>query len=66
MAKKVKKPKTKKEGFIKGVRKELKLVKWPTWNEVIKNTIATIVLCLIVCGYFLALNAILSLIKGVL
>ena len=66
MAKKNNTPKVKKEGFIKGVRKEMALVKWPTWNDVIKNTIATIIMCLIVCGYFLLLNLILSYIKGVI
>lgn len=59
-----KEKKVKKESYLKGVRKEMKLVKWPTWKEVIKNTIATIVLCLIVCGFFLLLNLLLSIVKG--
>lgn len=58
------KPKVKKESYLKGVRKEMKLVKWPTFKEVIKYTIATVVMCLIVCGFFLLLNLLLSLIKG--
>lgn len=53
-----------KESYIKGVKKEMSLVKWPTWKEVIKNTIATIVLCVIVCGFFILLNLLLSFIKG--
>ena len=56
--------KVKKENYFKGVKKELKLVKWPTWKEVIKNTIATLVLCLLVCGFFLLLNLLLSVVKG--
>ena len=56
--------KTKKEGFFKQIRKELKLVKWPTFKEVAKYTIATIVLCLIFCGFFILLNLLMSWIKG--
>jgi len=60
--KKVKK--TKKENYFKGVKKEMGLVKWPSGNEVIKNTIATIVFCLVVCAFFLLLNLLLSVVKG--
>lgn len=59
-----KKTKQTKEGYFKGVKKELKLVKWPTWKEVLKYTIATILFCVIVCAFFLLLTFILSLIKG--
>ncbi len=62
--KKTPKKKVKKEGFLKSVRNEMKLVKWPTWKEVIKNTIATIVLIVVVVLFFLLLNASLSFIKG--
>lgn len=62
----VKKTKTKapKESYLKGVKKEIKLVKWPTFKEVIKYTIATVIMCLVVCGFFLLLNLLLSLVKG--
>lgn len=62
----VKKSKTKapKESYLKGVKKEMKLVKWPTFKEVIKYTIATVIMCLVVCGFFLLLNLLLSLVKG--
>ena len=56
--------KVKKEGYFKSVIKELKLVKWPTWKEVLKNTIATIVLIVIVVVFFLLLNLLLSIVKG--
>lgn len=56
--------KVKKESYFKGVKKELSLVKWPTWKDVITNTIATVMLCLIVCGFFLLLNLLLSIVKG--
>ena len=42
----------------------MKLVKWPTFKEVIKYTIATVIMCLVVCGFFLLLNLLLSLVKG--
>ena len=57
--------KVKKEPFLKQVRNEMKLVKWPTWKEVLKNTIATIVLVIIVVVFFLLLNFALSYVKGV-
>lgn len=53
-----------KESYIKQVRKELKLVKWPTFKEVLKYTGSTIVLCLIICAFFLLLNLLLSIVKG--
>lgn len=59
-----KKEKKKSEGYMKLVRKELKLVKWPSFKEVIKYTVSTIVLCLIICVFFLLLNFGLSFVKG--
>lgn len=64
---KVKNKKSKKsvkESYFKKVRKELKLVKWPTAKEVLKYTISTIVFCLLLCALFMLLNLVLSLIKG--
>ncbi len=58
------KSKTPKESYLKGVKKEMKLVKWPTFKEVVKYTIATVIMCLVVCGFFLLLNLLLSLVKG--
>lgn len=60
----VKKTKAPKESYLKGVKKEMKLVKWPSFKEVIKYTIATVIMCLVVCGFFLLLNLLLSLVKG--
>ena len=62
--KKDNKPKVKKENYFKGVAKEMKLVKWPTFEDVVKYTVATLILCIIVCGFFLLLNLLLSLVKG--
>ncbi len=62
--KKDKKVKTKKEGFFKGIKKELKLVKWPAAKDIVKYTIATVVFCIILVLFFELLNMILALVKG--
>ena len=59
--KEIKKPQ---EGYFKQVRKEMKLVKWPSAKDVLKYTISTIVFCAILCGIFMLLNLIMSIIKG--
>ena len=56
--------KVKKEGFFKGIKKELKLVKWPDSKEMVKNTIATIVFCIIFVAFFEVLNVIMAFVKG--
>ncbi len=60
----VKKKKGKKESYLSKVRKEIKLVKWPSLKEVVKYSIATIVFCIFICLFFVALNLIMSWIKG--
>lgn len=62
--KKNEKKKVKKESLLKQVRKELKLVKWPTIKDVAKYTVSTIVFCLFICGFFLLLNLLMSIVKG--
>ena len=62
--KKTEKKKGQKEGFFKGIRKELKLVKWPTAKEIVKYTIATIIFCIIFAAFFIALNVIMAYVKG--
>lgn len=63
-AKTTKKVVKKKETFFKGIKKELAKVKWPKASEVVKYTVATIVLILIVVLFFSLLNLLLSFIKG--
>lgn len=60
---KAKKEKIKKEGYLKKLRKELKLVKWPELKEVAKYTISTLVFCIFICIFFLGLNLIMAWIK---
>lgn len=52
------------EGYFTQVRKEVKLVKWPTVKDVLKYTVSTIVFCAILCGIFMLLNLGMSIIKG--
>ena len=59
------KKKVQKESYLKQVRKELSLVKWPTAKDVIKYSLSTIIFCLLICGFFILLNLILSGVMGV-
>ena len=59
--KKVKK--SNKEGFISSIKAE---VKWPSFKEMLKYTIATIALVVVVALLFELLNVIISLVKGVI
>ena len=61
--KKVKK--SNKEGFISSIKAEMKKVKWPSFKEMLKYTIATIALVVVVALLFELLNVIISLVKGV-
>ena len=56
--------KGKKEGFFKGIKKELGLVKWPSAKEIVKYTIATVIFCLIFVAFFEVLNVIMAFVKG--
>ena len=51
-----KQTKIKKEGYLKGVSKELSKVKWPDKKEVFKYTISTIIFVLVVVGFFVLLT----------
>ncbi len=52
------------EKFFKGMKKELKQVKWPTFKEIVKYTFATIVFCLVLILFFELLNMIMAYVKG--
>ncbi len=60
----MKNKKSKKESFASGVKKELKLVKWPTLKEVAKYSLATVIFSLFLAGFFLLVDFVMSLIKG--
>ena len=59
-----KKESSKKQSFFKGVKSELKKVKWPAKKEVVKYTIATIVFVLLFVLLFAVLDLALSFVKG--
>jgi len=61
---KKKKENKNKEKFFAGLKKELKLVKWPTFKEIIKYTIATIIFCVVLVAFFELLNVIMAFVKG--
>ncbi len=58
------KKKAKKESYFSKLRKELKQVKWPTFKEVFKYSVATIVFVIFICLFFIVLNLIMSFVKG--
>ena len=63
--KKVKKQKKeKKPGYFKEVKEEMKQVTFPTSKEIVKYTIATIVIVAFLVAFFLLVSAILSWVKG--
>ncbi len=57
------KDKKKKVGFFGGIRKEMKQVVWPSAGDIVKSTIAVVVMCLFLCLFFLAITALMALIK---
>ena len=64
--KKVRKTKEKKQGYLKSVFKEMKNVSFPSKKEVVEYTIATIVIVILLVGFFIGLSALLSWVKEVL
>lgn len=62
--KKASKEKAKKENFFSGVKTELAKVKWPTKQEVLKYTIATLVFIIVLVVFFVLLSLIMSAVKG--
>ena len=62
--KKKSKEKVKKESFFIGVKAELAKVKWPTKQEVLKYTIATLVFIIVLVVFFVLLSLVMSAVKG--
>ena len=61
---KEKKVKNSKKGLFHDIKMEMKKVKWPTFKEIVKYTIATLAVCIIIAFFFIILNILISLIKG--
>lgn len=60
---KKKKNKKQKESFMVGLNRELKQVKWPSFKEIVKYTIATIIFCVILILFFELLTFVVASIK---
>ncbi len=60
---KKKKNKKQKESFMIGLNRELKQVKWPSFKEIVKYTIATIIFCVILILFFELLTFVVASIK---
>ena len=54
----------KKEKFSVGLKKEMKMVKWPSFKELVKYTIATIIFCIIFVAFFELLSILMAYVKG--
>lgn len=54
----------KKSGYLKEVVTEVKRVTFPSFKDVMKYTLATIVFCGLLVGFFILLNLLLSVVKG--
>lgn len=61
---KEKEHKDKKEGYFSKLHREMKKVVWPTAGEVIKYSLAVILFCVVLCLFFIGVDAIASLVKG--
>ena len=47
-----------------GLKKEIKQVKWPTFKEVVKYTIATVIFIIVFVVFFVLINLFMAYIKG--
>ncbi len=59
------KKKSNKENYVVGLKKEMKQVKWPTFKEIVKYTIATIIFCIILIIFFELIKVLMAYIRGV-
>ena len=59
-----KEKKVKKEGLFRSVRKEMKQVVWPTGKEILKSTIAVLIMCIFLALFFTGIELLMALIKG--
>ncbi len=60
-----KEKKDKKVGYFKSLRQEMKKVTWPDKKDLLKYSLATLFLCIIVVAFFQLLDLGLSFVKGV-
>ncbi len=63
-SKKEKPKKEKKDGFFKSIRKEMKQVVWPTGKDILKSTIAVLIMCIFLALFFEGIELLMAFIKG--
>ena len=59
-----KEERVKEESFFRGVRKEMKKVVWPKAGDVVKYTLAVLLMCALLVGFFTLVVLLVSFIKG--
>ncbi len=59
--KKQKKEKIKKENYFSGIVKEMKLVTWPTKKNLVKYSISTIIMIIVLALFFIGITALFDL-----
>ncbi len=61
---KTKKTKKEKKGLIAGIKKEMKQVVWPSAGDILKSTVAVIVICVFLCLFFTAITLFMAWLKS--
>ena len=64
--KKEQKVKDKKDGVLKSTYKEMKKVSWPSFGEVMKYSLAVILFCLVLIGFFKVVELLAAYLKMVM
>ena len=53
-------------GFFKGVKKEGKMVRWPSAKDLLKYSLMVLILMLFFGGFFYLLDVLFTLLKGLI
>ena len=56
--------KKKKKGFFRGIREEMHQVVWPSAGNIVKSTIAVVVICIFLALFFEAIILFMAWLKG--
>lgn len=58
-----KEKKQKKDGFFKSIRKEMKQVVWPSGKEILKSTIAVLIMCIFLGLFFKGIELLMAVVR---
>lgn len=58
-----KEKKQKKDGFFKSIRKEMKQVVWPSGKEILKSTIAVLIMCIVLGLFFKGIELFMAVVR---